>query len=320
MNSEYPLVIYHADCFDGHTAAWLFHNYFGGRVDFWPAKYGDKPPLEEAAGRMVFVVDFSYKRNDTKALILSSRSCHALDHHKTAEAELSGILEELQQLDQRQPGDRITFDMNRSGASLAFDLLYQTTPRWWLVDYVEDRDLWRQALPDSELVTAYYASFPLTFENWSDIQSGGIDAAIAGGAAVKRYIDTYGQKAIAQARFEWIDGLLIPVINLPYMNSSEHVTALLRDKDAPVAASYFRRADGRWQFSLRSRSDFDCSEIAKRFGGGGHAQAAGFDVQYLPWEHPLGDLASNPILMPPLVHADELIKRLGAPLTPEPEK
>ena len=31
-----------------------------------------------------------------------------------------------------------------------------------------------------------------------------------------------------------------------------------------------------WQYSLRSRSDFDVSEIAKKFGGGGHAKAAGF--------------------------------------------
>jgi len=35
---------------------------------------------------------------------------------------------------------------------------------------------------------------------------------------------------------------------------------------------------GRYQYNLRSRGDFDVSEVAKQFGGGGHAGAAGFTV------------------------------------------
>ena len=80
----------------------------------------------------------------------------------------------------------------------------------------------------------------------------------------------------------------MPTINLPYMNCSDHVNRLLLeswpDLGAQVAAGYFRRGDGKWQFSLRSTAPFDCSEIAKRFGGGGHPQAAGFTVDRLPWE------------------------------------
>jgi phosphoesterase RecJ-like protein len=32
------------------------------------------------------------------------------------------------------------------------------------------------------------------------------------------------------------------------------------------------------QFGLRSRNGFDVSEVAKKFGGGGHAAAAGFVI------------------------------------------
>lgn len=35
---------------------------------------------------------------------------------------------------------------------------------------------------------------------------------------------------------------------------------------------------GKFQYSLRSRGDFDVSAIAKKFGGGGHKNAAGFNV------------------------------------------
>lgn len=315
-----PLVIYHANCVDGITAAWVFRCHFGpGGCDFHPATYGEAPP--ETPGRDVFVVDFSYPRDVMKALILGSRRTVVLDHHKTAEAALVGILEELQQIGQRQPGDRIIFDMERSGAGLAWDYLSQevayggwhrTCPacgasghidctthpsnfnlhhpgcelaRPWLVNYVEDRDLWRLALPGTREVSAYIASLPMTFEEWDTLSATPWKTVADKGAAVQRYIDTYGAKAREMARVEEISGHRVPTINLPYMNCSEHVGALAEEyPDAPFAAGYFRRADGRWQFSLRARAGFDVSEVAKVFGGGGHAGAAGFDVAILPWE------------------------------------
>ena len=46
------------------------------------------------------------------------------------------------------------------------------------------------------------------------------------------------------------------------------------------------RADGRWQFSLRSEGEFDVSAVAQQYGGGGHRNAAGFNAATLPWEPP----------------------------------
>lgn len=290
---ERPLVIYHANCFDGITAAWVFRCHFGpGGCDFHPATCGEAPP--DTSGRVVYVVDFSYPRAAMLSLILGSRRCVVLDHHKTAEAALSGILEELQQIGQRQPGDEVVFDMARSGAGLAWDYLFGnagaipsslSVARPWLVDYIEDRDLWRQALPRTREVSAYIASLPMTFEEWDALSATPWKAVADKGAAVQRYIDTYGAKAREMARFEVIAGHRVPTVNLPYMNCSEHVGALADENpNAPFAAGYFRRGDGRWQFSLRARGDFDVSEVAKSFGGGGHAGAAGFDVAVLPWE------------------------------------
>jgi nanoRNase/pAp phosphatase (c-di-AMP/oligoRNAs hydrolase) len=52
---------------------------------------------------------------------------------------------------------------------------------------------------------------------------------------------------------------------------------LKRHPDAPFAAIYFDRGDGKRQWSLRSREDFDVSRVARRFANGGHRQAAGFE-------------------------------------------
>ncbi len=48
---------------------------------------------------------------------------------------------------------------------------------------------------------------------------------------------------------------------------------------AVFAGTWLRRADGFIQWSLRSEdAREDVAEIAKKFGGGGHRNAAGFQV------------------------------------------
>jgi len=293
-----PLVIYHAHCFDGFTAAWVFHT-LRGDADFHPANYNEPPP--DCKGRDVWILDFSYPRDVMKKIIIESAKTVVFDHHKTAEAALSGLLEEIAVSGvQRGNVDRIVFDMNRSGAGITFDELEEEdalkrgfrSPRHnneraiWLVDYIEDRDLWKQILFRTDAVTAWVASTPMTFKAWSDMYHMGRDVVANRGDFVLQYMHQYGTKALEHARMERIAGYLVPVVNLPYMNCSEYVGRLCHlYPDAPFAASYFRRNDGRWQFSLRSRGDFDVSDVAKAFRGGGHRGAAGFDVETLPWEH-----------------------------------
>jgi len=299
-----PLVIYHGGCFDGFTAAWVFHS-LRGDADFHPARYGEDPP--DCKGRDVWVLDFSYPRDVMKKIIVSSAKTMVFDHHKTAEAALNGILDEIAVSGvQRGNSDKIVFDMNRSGAGITYDELEEAdqkkrgfkTPRFnderamWLVDYIEDRDLWKQRLFRTQAVTAWIASVPMTFENWQDIYNLGRDLVADRGDFVLQYMFQYGTKALEQAKTENIGGYIVPTVNLPYMNCSEYVGRLaLRFPESPFAAGYFRRNDGRWQFSLRSRGEFDVSEVAKEFGGGGHAGAAGFDVAILPWQ-------ANPYMAP----------------------
>lgn len=50
-------------------------------------------------------------------------------------------------------------------------------------------------------------------------------------------------------------------------------------KNRPFSVTYRDRKDGKREYSLRSRDGgLDVSVIAKQFGGGGHPQAAGFEL------------------------------------------
>lgn len=290
---ELPLVITHGKCYDGHTAAWAFVRLRGG-AEIVQATYGEAPP--PVAGREVWVLDFSYPRNVLERMHEEAESLQILDHHKTAQEDLEGL-------------SYCLFDMGRSGAGITWDVFSHTLrgdcreclhpwlghrpgcplARPWLVNYVEDRDLWHMALPATEAVNAWIHAHPMTFEAWDKLASLPVSEAERGGICVRQYVREYGVRAREEARFERIGGHYVPTMNLPYMDCSEHVGALLEASEGfEFAAGYFRRADGRWQFSLRSRPDFDCSQVAKLYGGGGHAQAAGFAVARLPWDSPTG--------------------------------
>jgi nanoRNase/pAp phosphatase (c-di-AMP/oligoRNAs hydrolase) len=266
------LVIYHGDCTDGFTAAWAFHTLRpAADAAYWPAKHGDSPP--DVTGQEVYIVDFAYPRPVLAEMHARARSLLVLDHHKTAQADLEGLTYAV-------------FDMDRSGAGIAWDYFAEgRRPRPWLVDVVEDRDLWRYRYGDETRYTsAYINTLPMTFEAWDELVAGGPEQVANKGAAILRYIDTYGEKAVQHAVFREIAGHIIPIINITPQNSSDHIDKLLkRYPTYPFAASFFLRGDGQWQFSLRARGDFDVSDIARQFGGGGHKSAAGFVVPSLPW-------------------------------------
>lgn len=289
-----PLCIYHGNCADGFTAAWVVRRALGGNVEFVPGVYGAAPP--SVAGRDVILVDFSYKRPVLEDMAGVARSLLILDHHKTAAADLAGFpppaappAASLPWADHLQTGvafytdscrPAVIFDMDRSGAQIAWDFFFPGHARPVLVDYVGDRDLWRFEMPDSRAVAAAMFSFEYDFSVWDDLDlalRGGASRAalVASGEAIERKRQKDVAELVGVTRREMVvGGFRVPVANLPYTMASD--AAHLMAADAPFAACYFDRPDAR-VFSLRSRAGgADVSEIAALYGGGGHRNAAGF--------------------------------------------
>ena len=83
------------------------------------------------------------------------------------------------------------------------------------------------------------------------------------------------------ASIQEIGDYKVPVVNCPYQFASDVLHLLTtRYPDAAFAAGWSEQANGIRRYSLRGRStdDFDVSEIAKKFGGGGPPKAAGYEV------------------------------------------
>lgn len=287
-----PLCIYHGNCADGFTAAWAVWCRFGDAFEYMPGFYGQPAPA--VARRDVVLVDFSFKRDVLLEISRAARSVLVLDHHKTAMADLEGLprticrnswqahLDDVHQAlggcDPDLP--RVEFDMDRSGAAIAWDFFHPNTPRPKLVDYVQDRDLWRFNLEGSREVSAFIFSHIYDFEVWDEI-AGLIDtnlaSAITQGAAIERkHHKDIAELAAKGAQQRVIAGYAVPVLNVPYTLSSD--AGHLLGKDEHFAACYWDNATHR-VFSLRSAPDgVDVSQIAAAFGGGGHKHAAGFQI------------------------------------------
>lgn len=257
-------IIYHASCADGFTAAWVAWTRYGDGAEYIAANYGDEPP--EALGEDILILDFSYPRRHLEYMASVADSIRVVDHHKTAQAELLGL-------------PFCTFDMNRSGAGLAWDVLRPEAPRPALVNYVEDRDLWRWSLPNSREVSAWLSSWKPEFTRWSELSTQlelDRESAVSQGSAILRALDGYVDGLSTKAGRATIGGHDVPVINTTH-GVSELVGKLAEGE--PFAVGWFQRGDGKFIYSLRSRGDFDVSAVAKQFGGGGHRNAAGFTVE-----------------------------------------
>lgn len=294
-NKMKKLCIYHGNCADGFTAAWAVKQKFGeDNVDFHAGFYGDDAP--DVTGRDVIIVDFSYKRDVMLKMGKSARSVLVLDHHKSAYENLSGfpaplcvigrdaweghladVVSAIGGVDPDLP--RVIFDMDRSGAMIAWNYFHPTSTAPELVRYVQDRDIWKFELPYSKEFSAALFALPYEFNAWDAAVNAKPQTMIDEGVAILRKHNKDIAELIKsnKARRMDIGGFNVPVINVPYMFGSDTCHVLCEGE--PFAAYYHDLGDDR-NFGLRSAEDGeDVSKIAAQYGGGGHKHASGFNLK-----------------------------------------
>ncbi len=281
------LCIYHGNCADGFGAAWVVRKAFGDDVEFHAGVYQDSPP--EVADRNVIMVDFSYKRDVLEEIAKTAHTITIIDHHKSAEEDLSIYKRPTHEMrmDEVQFRNycgfessypiRAIFDLERSGARLAWDFYFPNEEPPQLINHIQDRDLWQFKLSGTREIQAAIFSYPYDFKMWDELMKNDVDDLIYDGEVIERkhFKDIREFIKVAAYRMD-IAGYDVPVLNAPYFWSSD--AGHIMGEGEPFAACYWDTPDGR-VFSLRSAEDgLDVSEIAKQFGGGGHKHAAGYRI------------------------------------------
>ncbi|MEQ1888063.1 MAG: phosphohydrolase [Alphaproteobacteria bacterium] len=268
-----PICIYHGNCADGFGAAWVFKNYGDREYDFHAGVYQDAPP--DCTGRDVYLVDFSYKRNVVEEILRVSTRVVLIDHHKTAIDDLAPLIETKQI-------EALT-SLEHSGAVLAYQWFNGTSLEHMpqLLRHIEDRDLWRFNLGGTREIQANVFSYPYDFTAWDRLMEQPVEGLILEGRAIERKHHKDIRELVDVCRREMIiGGVKVPAASLPYTLTSDAGHLMAVEHPSKIGACYWDTPGGR-VFSLRSTDDGpDVSEIAKLYGGGGHAHAAGFRVPH----------------------------------------
>lgn len=289
-----PLILYHHPCMDGLFSAVAAYERFGDDAEYWGVGYQTELPIERFAGRRVYLLDFSVKKEDMLAIASVAESVIVIDHHKTAEAELSdfitfalGDVDHLEQAlevsESEFNGCRVAvhFDMRSSGAVLSWRH-FSDKPIPHLFSLVEDRDLWRWQHQDTAAIHEWLSIQDHSFEEWLSIAKEFTysrdlrDRA----AAIGETLLTYQRKRITELANKAAEGVFMKtpamVINAPGYMSSDLGNELCQRNPHRIAVIFQVSAEG-INLSLRSHkeSDHDVSKLAENWGGGGHRNAAG---------------------------------------------
>jgi hypothetical protein len=307
MSWKPDICIYHFPCDDGFGAAFAVWQRWRDGVEYAPCNYGKPPP--DVAGKNVLIADFSFKPAVIEEMAKSAKSLVILDHHKTAKADLAAYMIEtdgflsvdalapvaewpnvyaydagavLRTDDFGEPrcarNVLAVFDMERSGAMLAWMFVngadHDEAPAFFR--HLEDRDLWRMALPGTRRFSLALRSYDFDFQRWYELRDR-VGALIEEGRNIERFYDRKVGEVCDTAVEKDIGGKRAICASAPYFMASDVANELLnRNPEAPFAAVKVE-AYGGVTYSLRSEdSREDVSSVAKQYGGGGHRNAAGF--------------------------------------------
>jgi oligoribonuclease NrnB/cAMP/cGMP phosphodiesterase (DHH superfamily) len=281
------VVFYHAHCADGMAAAWAIKNCLPQDTEFVPCTYDKREHTNyDILNKDVYFVDFSGSRDEITLMCTLANHVYVIDHHKTAQAELSGSF---------PPNVTVIFDMNKSGARLAWEFMVvrngssivreEDIPP--LILYVEDGDLWRFKLKESKLIRAFIGIHEFNFTAYTvcnQLLTQDLDRCIFIGSIVRQTnMHMVNQAVKTLVKKKDAEGRTYMIGNVVNQISETGNEALIQNPDVDYSMTYFDKVEDKRVvrvFSLRSRQGgkIDVSTIAKKNGGGGHENAAGYSM------------------------------------------
>lgn len=306
-------IFYHADCIDGFGAAYAAWCRFGGTASYRALHHGEPWEIADVAGHDVFILDFSFNPEALEAMASTARSVTQIDHHASARQawseKLAAGVDGLAAYRHPTLPLTVTFDLEKSGARLAWEHFHPRQPVPLALRHVEDQDMWRFALPGTRPFCRALRLLPFDFEIWNELvgQTPSSDSAryrdmLSQGEAIEVFfrkevdrlassqlpmpaalrgepVDAlqamrHGQSIIVDGDLAWlaITGI---AINASVLFASE-LGNLLAEQSGSFALVWQMAANGEIKASLRSKGNLDVANIAVRYGGGGHPNAAGF--------------------------------------------
>ena len=241
----------------------------------------------------IYIVDYSISPDEMRQLLTITKDVTWIDHHKTAidkykdfEHDIRGVRYDgiaacmltycyIYHMTDRGQGEIKPFNIAMTEDAPMFTKL------------IADWDVWKFDYGDSTraFITAFnaYDFDPCNSDNWhrllSNSENDPSDAMIEEGKTMLKFRNGWA-KDYMKLGFETIfEGLNCYAVNLGHCNS-EYFNSLPAGKYDVFMPFVF---DGEMYSVSMYSTEADVSNIAKKYGGGGHMKAAGFQCKTLPF-------------------------------------
>jgi len=273
-----PICFYHDDM-DGRCAGAIV-NLAVPDLELRAIQYGDAIELDDVRGRRVYMVDFCLQPFELMEELQGAADYLVwIDHHKSAidTARVRGFY------------SGGVLSIKWAACELAWAEFNPRMPTPRAVRLLGRYDVWDHSDPATlpfQYGMRVGSASPSEAWWWEMLfKDEDLEGFLSSGHSILRYIEFHNAECAGDAFEVVLDELRCIAMNRMRENSKLFDTVY--DPDRHDAMLTFGWRDGQWTFSLYStREDVDVSEVAKRYGGGGHKGAAGFQRASLPFTLP----------------------------------
>ncbi|MFW6246643.1 MAG: DHHA1 domain-containing protein [bacterium] len=265
--------IYHKDCTDGTGAAAGLFKRFRYDIYLVPLNYDYnfyevEELVEKLNPKVIYIVDFTLRKEDMEELLKKGYRIKVYDHHITAE----NILKSLKHYENLE----YIYDKNKSGAMIVWCALSNTDKHKEMeyMRYIQDRDLWIWEYENTKYITLYLYQYVNRPEKFLDImQNEKIEDIIDYGKKVAGFIESQKSMAITSMGYNEIDGIKFFNCNFEKSDIGNYLSKYYNE---PVAIYHIDGEKVRISFrSVPYCRKGNALKWANHYGGGGHEHAAG---------------------------------------------
>lgn len=305
------ICIYHNKDLDGFCSGAIVKKAYPG-AKMIGYDYGESfDVVSIPANKPVIMVDVSMPMKTMLDIAIRSRNFLWIDHHKSAIGEWDNFFEELKPLQDNIQyrtvvkengiwcyisGSEIIMqrvaEIGISACELTWRHLFPSVEIPMAVELLGMYDTWRGFGGDywNDLIYPFQMgmrtvcnsldSFPMHMLEPGYEQRAIISNIVSAGVVVTKYQKHYAESICRSGAFETVfEGLNAICLNAGGLNSTA-LDSLYDESKHDVVILFFHQKTF-WKVSIFTKKDIDVSVIAKKYGGGGHKQAAGFEVPHL---------------------------------------
>ena len=270
---------YHSADLDGHCSGAIIKKRYP-ECEMIGINYGDDFPWDTIGkDETIFMVDFSLQPFEDMVRLADMCNFIWIDHHISAMTECV-----------KHEGfkGRAFVNDDFSGCELTWMFFYSTKETPLSVHLLGRYDVW-DLKADTRVMPfqwgmRIYDTLPEA-DIWDEVLKPDSDMKyiVKDGELLLEHRDAENEKYIKACAFETVfEGLRAIAVNKGLTNSQLFDSIWDTDKHDIMLTFVYRK--GQWTVSLyTTKPDIDVSEIAKKYGGGGHRQAAGFQCEIIPF-------------------------------------